>query len=202
MYATRRMTAAALLTALTAASAYISIPVGPVPVTLQSGVVLTAGALLGSRWGAGSQIVYVFMGLIGLPVFAGGRSGPGVVLSPTFGYLIGFIAAAWLTGWLTERHPAPSRGRIMLAMAGGQGALTLSGVLYLYFYFNVILLQSTGWAAVFAVGVAPFLIGDSLKLVLAASTVMACRRIGIGWTGGIRRPEEAVQKVVRWSKNA
>ena len=75
-----RLVIASLLAALTAVSAYLIIPIGPVPITMQTCFVLLSGAVLGSRWGAGSQIVYISLGLIGLPVFTNGFIGPGVFL--------------------------------------------------------------------------------------------------------------------------
>ena len=88
---------ASLMAALTSVSAYIILPIGPVPITMQTCFVLLSRAVLGSRWGAGSQMVYICLGLAGIPVFASGTSGLGVVLSPTFGYIGGFVLAAFLT---------------------------------------------------------------------------------------------------------
>ena len=106
-----RLATASLMAALTAVSAYVTLPIGPVPITMQTCFVLLSGAVLGSRWGAGSQIVYVCLGLAGIPVFAGGMSGPGVVLSPTFGYIAGFVLAAFLTGRYPAHHHSPYRRR-------------------------------------------------------------------------------------------
>src|SRR3989304_4935143 len=86
-----------------AALAQLSIPLQPVPVTGQTFVVLLVGMVLGSRRGAPALAAYLAEGLAGLPVFAEARSGLGTVLGPTGGYLVGFIAAAWLVGLLAER---------------------------------------------------------------------------------------------------
>jgi len=94
------MTHAALFGALTALGAYILLPVPPVPITLQTLFLYLAAAVLGGALGAWSQIVYLLLGVIGLPVFAGGKAGLGVLTGPTGGYLAGFIPAAWLTGRL------------------------------------------------------------------------------------------------------
>jgi len=88
---------ASLLATLTAVGAFVRVPMIPVPFTLQTFFVLLAGNLLGPYWGAISMIVYLLLGLVGLPVFAGG-SGLGIVLSPTFGYLVGFPVAAYFVG--------------------------------------------------------------------------------------------------------
>lgn len=171
-----RMTTAALMTALTAVSAYLVIPIGPVPITMQSGVVLAAGALLGSRWGAMSQGVYIALGLVGIPVFAGGRSGPGILLSPTFGYLLGFIAAAFVTGWHLERRDNPTIIHIIAGMLAGQAALYVIGLAYLYFNLNFVLGQPTTPAEVLAFGLIPFLPFDAVKLALAAALVHVMRK--------------------------
>ena len=160
-------------------SAYIVIPVGPVPITLQSGVVLLSGALLGRRYGAICQAVYVSMGLIGLPVFAGGRAGPGLVFSPSFGYLIGFIAAAYLTGALLDRKDSPSRVQALVAMTSGALAIILFGVAYLYFYLNVVLGTSPSLMGTLAIGVLPFLVGDASKVLAAAAVFPTLRRLAI-----------------------
>ena len=80
-----------LFAALTAVGAFISIPLGAVPITLQLLFTLLSGILLRENLGALSQIVYISLGLIGLPIFAGGKGGIGILLSPTFGFLIGYI---------------------------------------------------------------------------------------------------------------
>ena len=94
---------ASLFGAGTAAGAYLIIPLPPVPITLQTLFVWgLAGALLGARLGALSQLVYLLIGIIGLPVFAGGKAGLGVLFGPTGGYLIGFVAGAWVIGTLVN----------------------------------------------------------------------------------------------------
>jgi biotin transport system substrate-specific component len=93
---------AAMFGAATAMGAYIMIPLPPVPITLQTLFVVLAGALLGGRLGALSQVVYLLLGIIGLPVFHGGKGGLGILLGPTGGYLVGFIAAAYVVGKLIE----------------------------------------------------------------------------------------------------
>ncbi len=164
-----RLATASLMAALTAVSAYITLPIGPVPITMQTCFVLISGAVLGSRWGAGSQIVYVCLGLAGMPVFAGGMSGPGVVISPTFGYLAGFVLGAFLTGWYVERF---TRSRILHLVAGmliGQAAIFGCGLLYLYGYFNLYAGVETTWSAALAVGLFPFIPFGLVKLALAVS---------------------------------
>ncbi|MDW7776864.1 MAG: biotin transporter BioY [Methanosarcinales archaeon] len=153
---------AALFAALTAIGAFIKIPLplSPVPITLQVFFVLLAGLLLGARWGGTSMVVYVMLGIIGLPVFSGGSSGLGVLMGPTGGYLIGFVAGAFITGLIyTEAgHNMPVT---IGAMICGLAAIYLPGVIQLSFVANMSLLQAV------AVGIVPFLIGDAIKIVAA-----------------------------------
>lgn len=114
--ATRELTLAALFTALIAASAYVSIPVGPVPFTLQVAFVLLAGLTLGPRLAALAIVAYLCLGLIA-PVFAGGTSGISVLLGPTAGYLWGFLPAAVLAGWLGGSR-ASLPGLVLACLAG------------------------------------------------------------------------------------
>ena len=97
-----RMTVyASLFAALVAVGAFISIPIGPVPIVLQNFFVLLAALLLGPRWGVAAVGVYLLSGICGLPVFAGGTAGIGRILGPTGGYLMGYLPAVTLTAWIS-----------------------------------------------------------------------------------------------------
>ncbi len=137
----RQLIYCALFSALTATGAFFKIPMPYFDyVTLQTLAVLLAGMLLGSRAGALSQIAYVLLGLVGVPVFAGG-GGFGYVLKPTFGYLMGFCLAAWLIGKLLEKRPRLERKFIHYYLTGlaGLGALYSLGILYRWFITNFIM---------------------------------------------------------------
>ncbi len=138
----------------------MALPVGPVPVTLQTLFVLLSGMVLGGKLGALSQALYLFLGLIGLPVFAGGRAGPWVLTGPTGGYLLGFIAGAYVTGRLAEG--GSSLGRLVVSGAAGTAVVYMLGVAQLAYW-----LQGDFNKAV-VVGVVPFLPGDALKVATAA----------------------------------
>lgn len=118
---------------LTAVSAQIAIPVKPVPFTLQTMMVLLSGAFLGARNGAYSQIIYVFLGCIGLPVFANGSLGLAVLFGPTGGYLLAFPAAAFVTGYLVEINK--NYLSVILSMFIGSFIIIGIGVLFLNFFF-------------------------------------------------------------------
>jgi biotin transport system substrate-specific component len=158
----RPMIYASMFAALTAIGAFIRVPIpaSPVPITLQVFFVLLAGLLLGSKWAGMSMIVYVMLGIIGFPVFSGGLSGIGVILGPTGGYLIGFIAGAFVTGLVTETFGRSTLAAIG-AMIAGIAAIYLLGVAQLSVVAGLSVPQSV------VIGVLPFLIGDSVKLVAA-----------------------------------
>jgi len=118
---------------LTAISAQISIPIKPVPFTLQTMVVLLAGAFLGSKNGAYSQVLYIFLGAIGLPVFAqtaDGTMGFARLIGPTGGYLLAFPVAAYLVGLITEKNQKYLT--VIISMFVAELVVILFGTLYLY----------------------------------------------------------------------
>jgi biotin transport system substrate-specific component len=118
---------------LTAVSAQVAIPVKPVPFTLQTMLVLLSGAFLGSRNGAYSQIIYVFSGFIGLPVFANGSMGPAVLFGPTGGYLLAFPVAAFLVGYLVESNN--KYFNVVISMFLGSLTILGIGILFLNLFF-------------------------------------------------------------------
>ncbi|MBK3495157.1 biotin transporter BioY [Viridibacillus sp. YIM B01967] len=125
-----------IFAALTAIGAFIKIPLPVVPFTLQIIVVFLAGSLLGSKRGLQSQLVYVLVGLAGLPVFAEG-GGFMYVLKPTFGYLIGFAAGAYVIGCIIERVEQPTRKDFIKANLVGTVVIYAVGVPYLYMALNL-----------------------------------------------------------------
>jgi biotin transport system substrate-specific component len=158
----RGMVYAAMFGAVTAIGAYMVIPFPLVPITLQTFFVSLAPALLGGALGALSQIIYVLIGLIGFPVFAGGKAGFGVLIGPTGGYLAGFIVAAYIIGKLIELKQQPGFIWMASAMIIGHIALYALGVAQLMFVAKL----SLGKA--FAIGVIPTLPAGIIKIVAAA----------------------------------
>lgn len=166
----RWMVLASLMAALAAVGAYIHIPIGPVPFVLTTLFVLLAGLLLGSRWGLTSMGLYLLVGTMGMPVFAGGRGGFAHILGPTGGYLLGFLLAAWLTGFISER----SRGHLIweiFAILAGSVAIYSLGIPWLK------MVTKMSWPKTFIVGLVPFLIGDAVKASAALFLVRAVRPI-------------------------
>jgi biotin transport system substrate-specific component len=149
-----------LLVALGAQIA-VYLPFSPVPITGQTLAVLLVGALLGSRRGALSLLAYLAEGAAGMPVFANGHAGPAYMSGPTGGYLFGFVAAAFVVGWLAERGWDRHVITTSLAMVFGNLAIYTCGVIWLASFI--------GTEKAISLGAVPFFIGDVIKLVIAAA---------------------------------
>lgn len=158
----RKMVYASLFASMTAVGAYMVIPIGPVPITLQVLFVFLAGAFLGARWGMASMLVYLLLGLSGLPVFAGGAAGLGVLLGPTGGYLIGFVAATYVIGFLVEHFPGKSIPYNSLYFLAGMVTI------YIFGYLQLMYVASLSPTEAFVLGVAPFILFDAIKAIAAA----------------------------------
>ncbi len=171
---TRRFILIVLFADLTAVAARISIPLPPVPLTMQTAVVLLSGALLGARDGAAAQVLYVLMGLVGLPVFAAG-GGLAYVLSPTFGYLLGFVGGAWLVGYLVERHSPRSFRGLWAAMLAALAPMYVVGVIWLYLNLVVVQGKTVSPGTILKIGFLIPLPGDLLKAALAATVARSLR---------------------------
>lgn len=167
-FSARTMTLTALFAVLTAVGAFIRIPFPLVPMTLQTLFVFLSGAILGSKRGALSQVLYVGMGLIGLPVFTGG-GGPQYILHPTFGYLLGFIAGAWVIGFITERLEKNSFPFYLAACLAGTAVIYTVGTAGLYLNLNHVAGKAVTLRQVIEFGAVPFIAGDILKMLGAAA---------------------------------
>lgn len=161
---------------LTAVSAQVEIPLGftPVPLTLQTFSVLLVGAVLGANRGALSMGAYWLCGIVGLPFYSGGGSGWETATGATMGYLLGFIVAAWAVGRLAERKQDRNFATSLPAMLLGSAIIFTFGASWLSIHLGIPV--ATGDKNAVSLGVAPFLVGDALKTVVAAactSTVWA-----------------------------
>jgi len=164
-----RAGAVAFVTVLTAIAAQISIPLPftPVPFTFQPMVVLVGAMALGARLGMASQLLYLGLGIVGLPVFAASPALPqGIarLFGPTGGYLMAYPFAAFAAGWLAERGFDRRYATSLLAMIAGLAIVFAGGVLWL----GVFMPASHGFSAALAAGVYPFIVGDLIKLIVAA----------------------------------
>lgn len=151
-----------VFTILTAVGAfiYIPLPFTPVPLTMQVFFVLLSGGIMG-RKAAVSQILYLAIGTAGLPVFSGAAGGAVRLLGPTGGYLVGFVAAAYVVGWMIEKK-RDSFGMVLLAM------LTGLSVIYLFGSIRLMAYAGTDIMSTMKLGVLPFLLGDVIKISIAA----------------------------------
>jgi biotin transport system substrate-specific component len=152
----------------TAALAQVKIPLPftPVPLTGQTFAVLLLGATLGATRGAASMALYIALGALGLPVFAGGASGIAYLAGATLGYLVGFVVAAYVIGLMAERGLERSMRTSVIPFLVGTILIYICGVAWL-----TILLGSLSKAI--TAGLLPFLIGDAIKLIAASLAVPA-----------------------------
>lgn len=160
---------------LTAGAAQVSVPLWPVPITGQTLAVLLVGSALGARRGALSMLVYALLGVIGLPVFAGGSAGFAVLVSPSGGYIVGFVAAAALVGWIAERFGDRPLRNAALSFALGTVVTFAAGMAWLAISLGLDLQQTLEF------GLYPFVLGGAVKALLGAGI------ISLGWTAAVRR---------------
>ena len=142
----------AILTALSA-QVRIVIPISPIPITGQTFVVLLSGLILGSTFGAISMLMYLFIGMSGLPFFSAGVAGLAILKSPTIGYIIGFFLASYVIGTFATKP--------ILAIVLGSMTIYIAGV------SGLMMILNTSLSNAIAIGVVPFLIGDAIKSILA-----------------------------------
>lgn len=158
----KKLVFASLFAALTCVAAWVAIPLLYVPITLQTLFVILAGAVLGPYFGTLSMIVYVLLGLIGLPVFSQGQSGLGVLFGPTGGYLVGFILCAFVVGLIVSVKKKPGFWWYCLAMAVGTLVIYACGIAQL----SVVAHMPLDRALIF--GALPFVPGDIIKIIVAS----------------------------------
>jgi len=174
-----RFSLTALFAALTAAGAFIIIPVGPVPIVLQNLFAVLSGLILGPVLGAASVSLYLLAGILGFPVFAGGVGGIARFAGPTGGYLIGYLLAAIVTGLIAGRpkHKA-SLVRIIIAVIAGLLIIYIPGVAWLKISRNLDFVRAL------VVGFTPFIVGDILKGIAAVLIAPRLRRTASGFLNG------------------
>lgn len=137
----------------------IKLPFTPIPISLQPHVCLFLGAFLGSRRGSLAVLAFLLQGGMGLPVFATGTAGLLVLLGPKGGYLLGYVVAAFVTGYLIENGKTKTPRLTVLSMVAGNLIIYTFGLLHLSNYL--------GWKGAIIFGMLPFLIGDMIKLALS-----------------------------------
>jgi biotin transport system substrate-specific component len=155
---------------LVALLAQVEIPLQPVPITGQTFAVLLVGAALGSRRGAAAMIAYIAQGALGLPFFAGGASGFGILTGATAGYLVGFIVAAYVVGWLAERGLERSVRTSLIPFLAGTVIIYICGAAWLSIVVGSL-------SKAIQLGILPFLAGDVIKLFAAALALPAAWKL-------------------------
>lgn len=156
--------------AIVALLAQVRLQIGPVPITGQTFAVLLIGATFGRGLAAITLGGYVALGALGAPIFTGAAGGLAALGGTTGGYLVGFIVAGWLLGRLAERGAFRQRSGALLAMAGAHVVIYALGTAWLMYVLNV------GVVTGVSLGVLPFVLGDTLKVVLAAEVLRAAHR--------------------------
>jgi len=178
----KEMTRTAFYTALLCIAAFVFRVGGGVvvPFSFLPIMILLSGAMLGARLGALSVLLYVLLGLFGIPVFAQPPFGGFVyILQPTFGFLLGDILAAYIVGRVVEKTTSASTLRYAVAMLLGVISIYLLGVPYLYIVFNVYLGEPlTFWGAV-QIGILPFVLLDLVKGLFAGAIAVRLHRQAI-----------------------
>ncbi len=170
---TRNLVLTALFAALTVIFSAISIPIpfSPVPFSLSVVAIFLAGALLPKNQAALAQVVYLLLGIAGLPVFSEMRGGIGIIAGPTGGYLIAYPLMAWLIAWIIEKINKRNFAVYFVSMAAGLALLYAVGTLWLS------LVAQLPFAAALTAGVIPFIIPDLVKAVLASLLALALYKV-------------------------
>lgn len=166
----RMMVFASLMTALIAIGGYLSFPIPliPVPIVLADFFVMLAGLLLGAAWGSASVGLFLFLGALGMPVFAGGASGVAVFFGPTGGYLIGYLLSAFVIGLVSGKGKASSV-KDFIALLLGDCVLFGIGIVWLKTVLHVT------WNKALAFGLLPFIPGTTIKIIVAVILVRTLR---------------------------
>ncbi len=173
--------------ALTAVSAQIAVPLWPVPVTGQTLAVLLVGVTLGAVRGGISMVLYALLGIVGLPVFSESSSGWSVVAGPTGGYIIGFIFAAILTGWLAQREWDRKLLRAFVAFLVGSVVTFAFGLPWLATYLGAVGAPND-LNYVLSAGLYPFILGGVVKAILGAGIIT------LAWAAVGRRDRKNAQE--------
>jgi len=167
----REMILISIFAALTAVGAFIKIPTPLVPFTLQFLFCAYSGIFLGARKGLYSQVLYITIGLIGIPIFASG-GGPTYILQPTFGYLLGFMTCAYVIGYVSQNFTNITFFKLLSATLLGLCFVYLFGVAYLYLIINFYLHKQMTISAAISVGFLPYITADLILSILVALTAV------------------------------
>ncbi|MFP4458856.1 MAG: biotin transporter BioY [Candidatus Zixiibacteriota bacterium] len=162
------MSLVSIFIVLTSVGALISIPIFAVPITMQVAIVLLSGFMLGSRLGFWTQLGYIALGLLGLPIFSAARGGLGIIISPTFGYLLGFPIAAFTVGFLKEKFEVKKLLHIVLIFTIALIWIYLFGFIYIWIFSEIIIGKDLSFIRALQISVLPFIAFDLAKIILTS----------------------------------
>ncbi len=183
---TRNLVMCALCAAIICVLAPISVPIGPVPISLATFAVMLSGILLGAKWGTIATLVYILLGAVGVPVFAGYSAGVGAIVGQTGGYLVGYLPLALCAGAIYDQFGREAAGakKYVCAVAGmvvGTAVLYVIGTAWFCRVSGADLGSALGWC------VTPFLLGDTIKIVIvtivAPQIETALKKAGVTFSG-------------------
>lgn len=167
-----------LFAALIAVGAFIAIPIGPVPIVLQNFFVLLAALTLNWRWAIGSVGVYLLAGVIGLPVFSGGRGGLGHLMGPTGGYLLSYLPAVWIVSYLNGFNTRFFHQSVYKRTIIEVGSLLLGSIIIYGIGVSWLkTLLGVTWSKSIALGVTPFILGDLIKIAIVIPVARYTRKL-------------------------
>lgn len=172
---TRELTLSALMIATLIICSQLSLPIGVVPVTLQTFAVLIVGMTLSLKSSLFVTTGYLLLGLIGLPVFANGSGGIQAILSPSFGFAIGFIPAAALIAIYLDKSKTLTLRNYLLIGFLATLVIYLIGLIYMNFILTVIIGSHLSFTQLLMTGIIPFIPGDILKIVLSSAVAIRLR---------------------------
>jgi biotin transport system substrate-specific component len=172
---TQYITITAMYSAIICMSAFIRIPINPVPLTFQSEAVLITGYVLGPKYGAMATILYTLIGLTGIPVFASG-GGPAYIFSPTFGFIIGFTFCALATGYLSKFNPEVSLFKTYIIMIAALPAIYIPGIIWLVISLHWIAPVPHSIVSLLKAGLLIPFAGDIIGTMIAAFVATNIRR--------------------------
>jgi Uncharacterized conserved protein len=174
------ITYTAIFVVLTIVGAYIKIPIGSVPFTLQFFMCALSGIVLGKKYGPLSQIVYIILGLIGLPVFAGG-GGLSYIFQPTFGYILGFVVCSFIIGtffeFMINKYNKVKKTYLFIVMFSSLIIMYLLGAFYFYLIKNIYLDTPMDFLTVIKICSFPFIISDGIYCIMLSLTAEKINKI-------------------------
>lgn len=170
---TRELTLTAMFIALIAVGAWISLPIGLVSVTMQTLVVMVAGLVLPRRAAIMAVSGYLLLGLLGLPVFAGGSGGIAILAKPSLGFLLGFIPLVFVSTVVAGQNKA----KILIGLLVANVLLYSLGFAYMYAYFNFFAAKPMSVIRILQIGILPYLPGDAIKIGLAVFIAQLFKRL-------------------------